>query len=315
MFINFWYHFFDKRPNALNELSGEEKEKLRKSLFDDIREKAGIPYTRISWIGKNSWPANRTWPYKMAAGFIIVLLALIPVFMFTYEDPASVPVEYFSSSNPAGQSSQITLTDGSVVWLSANSTLRYPERFENEYRDVKLEGEAFFDVSDNAEKPFIVNSAGLQTKVLGTSFNIRAFGDEDDIEITVVTGSVIVDHVVSPADSGISRDGPVALLNPDQQLLYNTQTRQTSTQTVDSNLYTSWKDGQLSFVNHSFEEIARRLERWYAVQIHFSDAELKQARFRITFENSSLQHSLRMLQAIKDFEFEIDVEERQIWIN
>lgn len=314
-FIEYWYHSFDNKPKELEEMNSEEKEDLRESLYEDIRRSAGFPQIRLKWMERHRRSSKRTWPYKMAAGFVVLLLALIPVLMFTSEDPAPESTEFIASSNPAGQSSQITLADGSVVWLSANSSLQYPEKFVEEQREVTLQGEAFFDVAENSEKPFVVKSAGLQTRVLGTSFNVRAFDDDEEIEITVVSGRVSVAQMTNESDTERENFEPVALLNRDEQLLYNHNTRQTRTQSVDSKLYTSWRAGHLSFENHSFEEIARRLERWYGVEIHFADDDLKEARFRITFENRSLQHALEMLQAIKGFTFKIDAGERQIWIN
>ncbi len=309
--VSKWYHFFDNRTNELEELENSEKEELRNSLFENIRIAAGIPEKRLLWIG-GLRDGNKTWPYKMAAGFAVLLLAVMPVFLFIAEEPGSESTVFRTSSNPAGQFSEITLTDGTVVWLSASSTLEYPDRFENEYREAILRGEAFFDVAHNPFQPFIVNSGDLQTRVLGTSFNIRAFLDDEDIKITVLTGQVTVNKTGAFTNNGSIHNDHIAMLDPDQQLVFNNASKQGFIQTVNSDLYTSWKNGLLSFEKHTFEEIAQRLERWYGVEIFFEDSELKQSYLRITFENSSLEHALRMLQVIKDFDFEI--EGRQIWI-
>jgi ferric-dicitrate binding protein FerR (iron transport regulator) len=249
----------------------------------------------------------------LAAGFAVVIFALIPVFlMVTEEEETAAAIEYRTSSNPSGQSSVITLTDGSTVWLSANSTLLYPEYFSEGRREVTLWGEAFFDVTGDPEKPFVVNSRGLQTTAIGTSFNIRAFDDEVETSVTVTSGRVSVDQIMAQAEAGTAVNKVITVLEADEQYVYNSATGKVITQSVNSILYTSWVDGKLSFEDHSFEEITRRLERWYGVKIHFSDPDLKQSRLRITFENTSLRHALHMLQVIEDFEFEI--EERQVWI-
>lgn len=318
--IDDWYHFYDDRSEKLQNLNSVQKEELRKEIFENVRKSAGISGKSRQWNGVSNPSADgrRTWPYKMAAGFAVLLLAMIPVFLFTAEPQPPETVEYNTSSNPAGQSSRLTLTDGSTVWLSANSTLRYPETFEGTAetgtREVMLEGEAFFDVAPNPAKPFIVHSENLRTQVLGTSFNIRAFEDEEDIKITVATGKVTVGRTDQNVDSTAAENEPVASLEPDQQLVFNRLTRQAETQPVNSQLYTSWKDGELSFENHTFGEIAGRLEMWYGVQIHFEDPDIRESRFRITFQNSSLEHALNMLQAIEEFEFEIKPEEKQVWI-
>lgn len=308
--IDLWYHFFDDKSDELEELDIEEKEILRKNIFHEIRNAAGIGDKKIYRIQHGVSAHNRTWPYKMAAGFAVLLLALIPVFLMTTEQPVPEAVVYRTSSNPAGQSSRITLSDGSTIWLSANSTLEYPEKFDGEYREVILQGEAFFDVVSNPNQPFVVKSGDLQTRVLGTSFNIRAFEDEEDIKITVVTGRVSIEQTATTDNTDAPQS--VAFLYPEQQLVYNNSTGKSMTQQVDSRLFTSWKDGVLMFENHTFEEIVSRLERWYGVEIQFTDPEVKEIRFRILFENTSLEHALRMLQAIEDFEFEM--EGGQIWI-
>lgn len=309
-FIDLWYHYFDDRPDELSELDVNKKENLRVELLQEIRRAAGIPDKKLHRIGVGSSTSKRTWSYRMAAGFAVLLLALIPVFLMTFQESVSESVEIITSSNPAGQSSKITLSDGSTIWLSANSTLEYPERFEGEYREVILHGEGFFDVVPNPDKPFIVKSGDLQTTVLGTSFNIRAFEEDKDIQITVVTGRVSVGQTDAADDADTPQS--VAFLYPEQQLVYNNTTRESITQQVDSRIFSSWKEGLLMFENHTLEEIANRLERWYGVEIQFTDPDLKKTRFRIMFENTSLEHALKMLQAIKDFEFKI--EDRQIWI-
>lgn len=317
--IDRWYHNFDDESDELTHYSDEEREKLRQELWAGIESVTGL-LEKKQKLPIHSYSPNRIlWPSKIAAGFIITLLALLPVLYYqgvlVPEEHNTDPIEYQTISNPTGQSSQVTLTDGSTIWLSAASTLRYPERFEDEQREVKLEGEAFFDIARNPDKPFIVNSKQLKTRVLGTSFNIRVFEDEEDIQVTVAKGSVMVEQNAALAEGNSLEEehvDPVAVLKPEQQLIFNKKSQTGKTQGVKSTLYTSWKDGKLIFENHSFEEIARRLERWYGVDIHFRDPDIEQIRFKITFDNNSLEHALRMLQTIEDFEFEM--EDDQVWI-
>src|SRR5699024_9019833 len=161
------------------------------------------------------------------------------------------------------------------------------------------------EVARNSDKPFMVHSGQLQTKELGTSVNIRSFDSENDIQVTVATGRVCVGGTDDLTNDQTVFSVPVTTLTQDQPLVYNKNTQADTTKAVDSGLYTSWKSGKLIFENHSFKEIAQRLERWYGVHIHFSDETLKQIRFKVTFKNNSLQHALQMLQAIEDFEFEM----------
>lgn len=314
--IGQWYRSFNDKPNELTEYSDEEKEELRQELWTGVKASTNTIQRQRQLKRRGHSPGRISWMAKIAAGFIITLLALLPILyyqgIFMPGDQNVKAVEYQTARNPTGQISQITLADGSRVWLSAASTLRYPQHFGDNLREVELKGEAFFNVTNNPDKPFVVNSDQLRTRVLGTSFNIRVFKDEEDIHVTVATGRVSIEQNADSIDSRTDSTGAIAVLTPEQQLIFNKKTQSGTTQAVKSTLYTSWKDGKLIFENHSFEEIARRLERWYGIPIHFSDTALKQIRFKITFENSSLQHALQMLQTIEDFEFEM--EDDRVWI-
>src|SRR5690625_118772 len=314
--IDDWYHFYDDKPEELHSFNSVQKEELRDGIWGNIRKSAGITDHGPRWGRIGHRRTERTWPYKMAAGFIVIFFALLTVFLFAPQAEYDGVVEYQTSSNPTGTSSRLTLTDGSTVWLSANSTLRYPANFVNtmETREVILEGEAFFDVVPDPDKPFIVHSENLRTKVLGTSFNIRAFEDEQDIKITVATGKVAVGQANLQENNVAAEDDAYGLLEPDEQRVCYRATRQADTRRVHSRLYRGWKDGELRVEKQTIAEIAGHLESGYGVKIHFEDRDVKESRFRISFRNSSLEHVLNMVQAIEEFEYEIEKAEKQVWI-
>jgi|SRR5699024_9938588 len=314
--IDRWYHHFDKKPDDLADYSAEEKKELYRELWEGINPSAGFSKKRLQLKFLSHSQSGNALSAKIAAGFIIVLLVSLPILytqgLISPKHQSKDQIEYQTASNPAGQSSRIVLGDGSTVWLSAASSLRYPKKFGDTLRSVSLTGEAFFDITRNSDKPFVVHSGKLQTKVLGTSFNIRSFDTENNIQVTVATGRVSVEQDTATNKKSPDVDRNVAVLTPDQQHIFDKRTNRGTTKVVKSKIYTSWKSGKLIFENHSFKEIAQRLERWYGVQIHFSDEALKQIRFKVTFENNSLQHALRMLQAIENFEFEM--ENNHVWI-
>lgn len=314
--VDEWYHFYDDKPEELHSLRSDQKKELKEEIWENIRKSAGLTTPARKWERVGYRQKDRAWPYKLAAGFAVILLALLPVFLFAPQTEIENVVEYQTSSNPAGTSSRLTLADGSVIWLSANSSLRYPADFSqlSDGREVFLEGEAFFDVVSDPEKPFIVHSENLRTTVLGTSFNIRAFEEEQDIKITVTTGKVAVEESRPVTESDQADRVDFALLETDQQLVFNRITRQADTHRVNSELYTSWKNGELTFENQTFAEIAVRLESWYGVKIHFADRDMEESRFRINFTNRSLEHALNMLQVIGEFEYDMNPEEKQVWI-
>ncbi len=183
-----------------------------------------------------------------------------------------------------GQKLNIVLPDGSKVKLNAGSKIEYPEHFSDTLREVKLIGEAFFDVVHNPEKPFIVKTGTLITKVLGTSFNIEAYEDLEAIKVTLATGKV-----------ALSNNSESATLSPSEQAVFNRQKQAIAVRGVNITKYIEWKDGVLRFENAPLKDIVTQLERWYNVDIVL-DAEKNQAcHFTGTYKNQSLRSVLKSL--------------------
>lgn len=162
----------------------------------------------------------------------------------------------------------LTLADGTKVWLNSESQLKYPVRFSQHERIVWLEGEAYFEVTQDVEKPFIVHMADVAVKVLGTSFNVRAYQDESNIYTTLVEGKVRL------AAGNISME-----LFPDEQGIINTHTGEIRKETVDTRLYSAWKDGRFIFQEQRLEEIMNTLSRWYDIQVFFSNQAVRDVIF------------------------------------
>lgn len=171
---------------------------------------------------------------------------------------------------PRGGEYFLTLGDGTKVWLNSDTKLRYPVAFTGKKRQVYLEGEAYFDVTKNAEKPFIVSVKDANVKVLGTSFNVKAYNEEDLISTTLVEGKVSFkseklkkELVLAPGEQGnvISESGAL------------------TKKKVDVSLYTSWKDGRMAFKGERMEDILRTLSRWYDVEIFYMNEKCKDILF------------------------------------
>lgn len=163
-------------------------------------------------------------------------------------------------STPRGGQYQLTLPDGSMVWLNSASQLKYPISFQGNERVVELSGEAYFEVAENAKQPFKVIANGIRVDVLGTKFNINAYHDEASIKTTLVQGSVRVSG--SRATSGAS-----TILRPGQQAIAiagNVTTRQANIQQV-----LSWKNGLFVFEDRKLDEVLREVSRWYDIEIEF----------------------------------------------
>lgn len=168
---------------------------------------------------------------------------------------------------PRGGEFKVTLEDGTEVWLNAQSQLRYPESFEGKERRVSLEGEAYFKVAKDAEKPFFVESGGQVVRVLGTEFNINSYGDDDNVYTTLVTGSV----ALKPQNERVGE----LVLTPGHQAIYDKTDRHADVRTVDAGIITSWRTGSFVFENQTLQQIMITLSRWYDFDYEFQKPKLK----------------------------------------
>src|SRR5690606_6655979 len=163
---------------------------------------------------------------------------------------------------PAGDVRELHLEDGSVVWLNAASSFSYPREFSRGTREVFLEGEAFFSVARDATRPFIIHTAEMETRVLGTTFNVKAYRNADDMQVTVVSGEVEVS--IPSAATGKE----AVLLQPRQMATYTRAEGLLSKATVaDVAPAEEWKEGKLVFNLASMEEVAATRERTFGLKV------------------------------------------------
>lgn len=174
------------------------------------------------------------------------------------------PTSMSHLSTPRGGEFKVVLEDGTEVWLNADSRLTYPEKFGKSERRVQLEGEAFFKVTKNPEKPFYVVSGSQEVRVYGTEFNVEAYPDDNTIYTTLVSGRVSLKslHAVT---------GEV-MLSPGHQALYSQATETARIREVDTDVVTSWRKGMFVFENENLSQIMRQLSRWYDFDYKFADA-------------------------------------------
>lgn len=221
-----------------------------------------------------------------------------------------------------GSRSKIQLPDGSTVWINSGSRLTYGNAFTGSTREVYLNGEAFFEVVKNPRHPFIVHTTGIDIKVLGTAFNVKAYDQEPTIEATLLHGAIEVIKKNQPA-------APRVLLKPHEKLVYNkneanmlpvasnrsNQTLPASQITIqplrnnkpDSVLAeTAWVYNKLIFEEERLDELARRMERWYNVRIDIMDESLKVYKISGSFVNETIAEALQELQYLLPFSYTIN---------
>lgn len=241
--------------------------------------------------------------YKIAAAFAI-FLSVLAVYRMNFVDSniereTNVAfVEVITKYNPRGQKSRIILPDNSVVWLNSDSKLTYQKGFTDSLRYLELEGEAYFDVERDVNRPFVVQSGPVRTIAVGTSFNIRDYPEEPSINVALLSGKV---RIVTDLN-----DDNDYLLDPNQQLELTKKAEFINKEAFEQDGVSIWKDGRIHFRKNSFEFVVRTLERSYDVTIDASNYSGDNWSYTGEFDNMSLELILKRIGFSEGFEFKID---------
>ncbi|HOI78961.1 MAG TPA: DUF4974 domain-containing protein [Petrimonas sp.] len=224
--------------------------------------------------------------FRRTAAILIVPLALsFLVYWWLHRDSSTVGNAYAEIQCPLGVRTKFELPDGTTGFLNSGSTLKFPVRFGTE-RQVKLAGEAYFDVKQRKESPFYVHTENLDIKVLGTTFNVVAYPEEPTEEVTLLRGAV---------DISQNNGKHLATLTPDRQITFDTNRQRIVNKEVIATQYTSWTEGKLVFRNENMEQVAQRLSRWYNAEIVVAAPQLKKYTFHATFADEQLDEVLKLL--------------------
>lgn len=259
------------------------KQEVQNSLSEE-REKTNLnKKERISKF--------RFWYLSAAASVLMLLGSLFYFGMFkTSESKILREEEWVTKHTLSGQKLSLTLSDGSKIKLNSNAAITYPKSFkDSQVRHVHLEGEAFFEVA-KMEKPFIVYSGNVETKVLGTSFNIKKESD-NNVDIAVLTGKV-----------NVQNEGSEVILLPGQ--LATVRGNSIAKTPFDEEEVIGWKDGILKLSGNDFNTIKNELEIWYGVKIEIS-GDIIEKGFNQTYDNAPLDRVLEGLSFIGNFDYEI----------
>jgi len=219
------------------------------------------------------------------------------------ETTAAAEVMYNTLSTPRGRRTSVVLSDGTRVWLNAASSIKFPTAFTTGSRVVEITGEAWFEVAKHPSQPFIVrtlHTSPLEIQVLGTSFNISAYNDEDAVSTTLVEGSV---KVVSGSAA--------KLLMPGQQLIAKSDGRLELNPAVDMQKVIAWKEGNFLFRGDELTAIMRQLSRWYDIEVHFDGTVSDHYTGKIS-RQVNISQVLKMLQAAGGVEFSVQNKEVKV---
>lgn len=220
--------------------------------------------------------------------------------LLSYQDTSSLTepdsIMYNEVYVPKGGEYQLVLSDGTLVYLNSMTRIRYPVKFSGDTRNVEIEGEAYFEVTRNEEKPFVVRTACYDVTVLGTQFNITTYGDEE------MTSTTLVQGVVAVSGKGIAGE---RRLQVNERFELDKVTGRVSVKKVDVSYYTAWKDGKFRFRDVRLEEIMRSVERWYDVTVVYDDSDVKDFRFGF---NMSRHETIEPLLRIFELNGKVKIE-------
>ncbi|MGS2739628.1 FecR family protein [Sinomicrobium sp. M5D2P17] len=278
-------HWEELDETGICQNPGEYQDDEFDKIWEAIKRTPGktVHQGRVRGIEGTRVKAGPGW-YKIAA-VIVVLLASAAILYYSNPNMEQAPV--IAQQVASGQKATITLPDGTVVKLNSDSKLSFPEEFRGDTREVTLEGEAFFEVQRNEKMPFLVKTGALTTRVLGTSFNIKAYKDEGEIAVSVATGKV----EVSRKEAG-KKEKDLLVLTPNEQALYKAKEKSLVKQEVNTADIAGWKDGVL-FFERPLGEVVKILERWYGVEIQINNPELANCIIRGKHKKETLLNVLK----------------------
>lgn len=266
-------------------------EELERNIWERAQKEMNQPFKKNHVIWKNFM--------YLAAVFLGVLLV-----SYLMLKPGNTEVEELpavartiTKNAQRGQKIQLRLPDQTLVILNSNSQIEYPETFSEDHRTISLIGEAYFDVVRDESRPFTVVSNSVKTRVLGTTFNVRAYPDENDIKVGVIEGKV---RVYSEGKSEIPFDHT---LMPNQMSVIKLDEKLVMKKRFDPKEFIAWKDWVLEFKDQSLAHIFKELEKWYDVDISIANGVDLTKSYSGSFENETLKAVMEALSYSGEFRF------------
>lgn len=234
---------------------------------------------------------------SVAAASVILAVAVPVTWRYFRKSPKQITETFIVKDIPYGKKIQMQLPDGTLVWVNSGSSIRYPASFSAAKREIFLEGEAFFDVVHDVKRPFIIHTGKVFTEVLGTAFDIRAYG-ASTMSVTVARGKVSV---------GVP-EKLLGVLTPNQTVNYSFKSGIASTRRVDASKL-KWMNGELSLSNTTLAEANQELERWFNVKIDIQGGMVlsNNHRFSATFLNhENIDQVMKVLSELCRFNYQLN---------
>lgn len=323
----------EERQLVLDWLSNPENKLLLRepmwSQWQELEDRGQVPLKAEKLLlqiqekirpGKhaNSRRSHSFFSWKMVAVWSAILLMCVPAMIFlkpaesesttsSLADPQTSSQIVAKVTSSSGEIILKVLADGTKVWLNAQSSVLYPVSFSGQRtREVFLSGEAFFDVAEDKEHPFIVRTKDIHIKVLGTAFNVKSYEGDPTVKTTLVRGKVEIQSGTGDGEKAVE-------LRPNQQAVFSHSTEKMTLLNVEVEKFISWNSGSLTFKNENLYDVVKSLERWYGVAIHIPDETNMDCRLTARIDKESLDQTLQMLQSVTGITYRI--EGRKVFIN
>jgi transmembrane sensor len=303
---NFWQEISETDFNRIKE-SSENKEELFQEIYSKALAREGMSKEDRKKISKQDLKAHsirrNSYPWiKVAAVLLVGVFIYLFHDMVVVEEESEQQIVYIQKTSEAGEKVRFMLPDGTQVHLNSESILTYPESFYAESREVHLEGEAYFVVSHDESLPFLIHTSDITTKVLGTSFNVRAYPEDEQVSVAVARGKVALSN---QGYTEVNHEHQI-ILEADEWVHYSVETENYNTGSGDISRYTAWNENVLLYHDKKMSEVALQLERWYGVTISFENVELKQCVIRGEHRNEPLVNVLDAISYAFDMDYHIN---------
>lgn len=268
--------------------SSDMNPEVRQRLFRQIQGTIQ-PQAKTRAVGRWTFYAAVA---RVAATLLLMLATGLCIYFYTVR---KLTMPDMVVAVEKGQKANVILPDGSKVWVNSDSRLTYGSRFNSHERILHLEGEAYFEVAPDKERPFIVETNQLSVQALGTSFDVKNYEEEDHISTVLMTGKVKVES-----------EKNCIFLEPNEKVTFNKTTGSMRKSTIENaRRYADWKFNLLSFQAETFERIVHTLERYYNTRIVFESESLKKYRFTGSIGNTSLESVLQILSLTSPLTYEV----------
>jgi transmembrane sensor len=275
--------------NSINEKTTDDfnLDRILFKIHYDINCAEGRP------LRNSFFPEKIKWLYRIAAVIILPLLIYTAINFRSYNRKQNLT--FTEVKAPAWTRVRFTLPDSTTGWLNSNSSLEYNGNFILD-RKIILKGEAYFNVYHDTSRPFVVDAGALTVTALGTKFNVLSYNDEENMEVVLEEGRLLVKN---------KKMDKALIVNPDELITYDKLQDGFSTLIVQPKKYISWTDGKLVFRNDPIDVIARRLGRWYNVDVEVDGNNFDRMRLRATFIDENLEEVLYFLKRSLPIDYKI----------